>query len=68
MSNSNGIKTLITAAEFERQMKQINIERAYDRDEERSHILADKLMCDTLKSLGYEAGVVIFENMPKYYS
>lgn len=37
-------------------------------DDEVVHIKADDLMCDLLRSLGYQEGVHIFENLPKYYS
>ena len=37
-------------------------------DEEYAHIDMDEIMCETLRSLGYEAGVAVFENTAKWYS
>lgn len=37
-------------------------------DDEVAHVKADNLMCALLRSLGYQEGVRIFENLPKYYS
>lgn len=37
-------------------------------DQEDAHRMADKLMCDVLRHLGFGAGVEIFENMPKWYA
>lgn len=36
-------------------------------DYERQHIQGDKLLCDTLKALGFTQGVRIFERAKKYY-
>ena len=58
---------MITAAEFERRMREINEDRIRDRNEEKSHQEADRLMCEVLKSLGYDAGVRVFEGMPRWY-
>ena len=56
----------ITAAEFERRMKEIDENtRAGEED---CHRAADRLMCDALRSLGYDAGVEIFEKMGKWYA
>ena len=64
MDKHEGIKTLVTAREFETRMKKISQEE----DVEMRHIHADKLLCDALTSLGYEAGVNIFTNMELWYS
>lgn len=37
-------------------------------DIEMAHILADALMCNLLRELGYGEGVQIFEDMKKWYS
>lgn len=37
-------------------------------DQETAHWMADNLMCDVLRQLGFGAGVDIFENMPKWYA
>ena len=73
-------KLMITAAEFERRMNEIAhpqpvktngsyIDQAMYRaaNISSSHEEADDLMCEVLKSLGYEAGVKIFEEMTKWY-
>lgn len=59
---------LITAAEFEKQMKEIREEASRTRDIEQAHKKADQLMCETLKTVGYDAGVKIFEEMEKHYA
>lgn len=55
---------MIMPAEFERKMREIS---EID-DSETKHIKADELMCEVLKSLGYEVGVEIFEKMRKWYA
>lgn len=37
-------------------------------DQEDTHIMADKLMCELLRELGYGEGVGIFEKIPKWYA
>lgn len=37
-------------------------------DEERMHQLMDDMMCDVLRSLGYDEGVRIFLDTPKWYA
>lgn len=39
-----------------------------EKNEEEAHIRADELLCETLRQLGYEKGVEVFENMGKWYS
>ena len=49
----------MTPEEFENRMKEIVLNLGSDCEE--SHYEHDKLMCDLLRSLGYEAGVEVFE-------
>lgn len=65
----------ISASEFLKQMKEIAGSNAYmtngvnsEYDSETFHKQADELMCKALISQGYEAGVEIFNKIPKYYS
>ena len=54
----------MTPCEFEKRMaalKEINCPDGCHQD-------ADKLMCQVLKSLGYEKGVVLFEQLDKWYA
>lgn len=37
------------------------------RGQSEKHIAADELMCEVLKSLGYQDGVRAFEHMDKWY-
>ena len=37
-------------------------------DPEGAHGQADDLMCELLSELGYEAGIALFELMPKWYA
>lgn len=67
--------TLVTAAEFERRMKEIADRKPVNTSIESSSALiasthedADDLMCEVLKSMGYDAGVKIFEEMSKFYA
>ena len=57
--------TVISPTEFERRMREID---ETSSNEEEAHIRADDLLCETLRQLGYEKGVEIFENMGKWYS
>lgn len=52
--------------QFEEEM--IFLKAKYGDDEELCHIKMDELMCEVLMDLGYEAGVEIFENTPKWCS
>ena len=56
---------MITPAEFEQRMKEL---REDIEDIEERHIKADELLCETLKSLGYDAGVKLFERTRKWYA
>ncbi len=54
----------IYPAEFARRMKKIKAAG----DIEGGHSDADKLLCETLRSLGYGEGVDMFEAMSKWYA
>lgn len=55
---------MIMPAEFERRMKTVcEIE-----DPEERHAEADVLMCEVLISLGYQAGVEVFDKVEKWYA
>ncbi len=56
----------MASAEFLKKMKTIFHEKGYD--EEKAHSSADRLMCQLLRQLGYEEGVVVFEHAKKWYS
>ena len=59
----------MTPEEFAQRMKD-----AYEHfwvekeDEELVHDVMDCIMCDLLRQLGYEEGIYIFENTPKWYA
>ena len=59
----------MTPEEFAERMKRIreDDDNIY-LDWEGSHIAADNLICELLRELGYQKGVEIFEDMPKWYS
>ena len=54
----------MTPAKFKARMTEI----ASIGDCERSHEEADDLMCEALRSLGYDGGADIFENIMKWYA
>jgi hypothetical protein len=54
----------MTPEEFAKEMKKIFAKR----NKEERHAKADELMCQLLKSLGYEKGVKIFEKADKWYA
>ena len=54
--------------EFYRQMKELEKLYEDEDDEEKTHREMDRLMCELLTSLGYEEGISIFKNQPKYYA
>lgn len=47
-----------------------DMRRAFDSgdDMEDAHIQADSLMCELLRSLGYGAGVDVFQSADKWYA
>lgn len=60
---------------FAKQMEEISLMLEKGRDEygrsvdqETAHWMADQLMCDTLRNLGFGEGIEIFENIPKWYA
>lgn len=57
---------IITPDEFRDRMYEIKEKN--DGYPETMHIEMDELMCEMLKSLGYEGGVKIFEKQEKWYS
>lgn len=54
---------IITPAKFEDEMQRI----AQFESKDAACIEADDLICKTLSSLGYDAGIRIFENIRKWY-
>ena len=50
---------------FANKMRRIERDNNYP---ELAHYLADKLMCELLRELGYDEGVDIFERIQKWYS
>jgi hypothetical protein len=40
----------------------------YGDDEEIVHSMMDSIMCETLEKLGFEKGVEIFNEAPKWYA
>ena len=52
--------------EFAKRMDEID--EKYGDDPEMAHGEADKLMCECLNSLGYDAGVYAFKCIKKWYS
>lgn len=40
----------------------------YGEDLEGAHGMADGLLCEVLRKLGYEEGVKVFEDMTKWYA
>jgi hypothetical protein len=58
------VTTVLTPAMFAKRMNEI----AKLDDEEECHTKADDLMCDLLKSLGYDRGVKTFMSMERFYA
>ena len=65
----------VSAAEFARQMRELAENNTYisngvekEIDSETFHKQADELICRTLRCLGYDIGINIYEQLPKYYS
>ena len=58
--------TALRADKFAEEIKEA-AER-YANDVDIAHSIADGIMCDLLRELGYGKGVDIFEDMPKWYS
>jgi len=48
--------------------KMLAINETHGCDIEESHCMADDLMCDLLKELGYDGGVFVFDTMDKWYA
>lgn len=51
--------------EFNKKMKYISENQWRTED---AHIEMDDVMCDTLRNLGFEKGIDIFEHTEKWYS
>lgn len=66
MSKTETTETRITPREFARRMRAIIEEESGDA--EQSHLRADRLMLETLRSLGYKAGCDVFEDMERWYA
>ena len=60
----------VTPRDFEIEMEGLVERKADDPDFglQELHEAMDNLMCETLISLGYSAGVEIFENAKKWYA
>lgn len=58
--------TPMTPEEFATEMRKA--QDKHDGDEECMHGAMDGIMCDLLRQLGYEEGVNIFEETPKWYA
>ena len=63
---------IMSSSEFADEMRAIITKnmavRQHKYDIEAGHAVADHLMCELLKSLGYGEGVEVFENMKKWYA
>lgn len=59
---------VITPAQLEDMMNDIFERSEKSEDKEASHREADELLCKTLDSLGYGAGVKIFSKIHKWYA
>lgn len=57
---------MMTPEEFAAAMREIA--RTTRGDIEIAHALADKLLCDLLRALGYEQGIEVYEELPKWYA
>jgi len=51
--------------EFKKRMQAI-LDGEYDPEEQ--HADADKLLCETLKELGYEEGINVYNQIDKWYA
>jgi len=60
----------VTPRDFEIEMEGLVERKAedYDFGLQELHEAVDDLMCETLISLGYSAGVEIFKNIKKWYA
>lgn len=61
-----GHRATLTPTEFAEQLGRIAISSR--GDPEVAHSIADELMCELLKDLGYSDGVRIFRDMDKWYA
>lgn len=56
----------MTPEEFANKMQQLKNTKGHD--EEGFHGDADDLMCELLRSLGYEKGIEIYDSIEKWYA
>jgi len=61
--SENTPKRIITPEELVERLREIS---AYDV--ESGHMEADRLLCETLRRLGYDKAIDIFESLPKWYA
>lgn len=61
--NLSDREKFMTPKDFEQRMSEL----VNDPDREQRHMVADGIMCDLLRNLGYGDGVQAFEGMDKYY-
>lgn len=59
---------VIGRIEFATRMGYLADELEKEGDLEETHMQMDALMCETLESIGYEEGVRIFKEAPKWYA
>lgn len=59
-------EAIVGHQDFAKKMERI--ESMYDGYHEKTHSAMDKLMCKTLKSLGYGKGIKIFEESKRWYA
>jgi hypothetical protein len=65
MSLTRKEQKMISPKEFADEMRRI---AEKNTDEEMCHIEMDDYICDVLRQLGFEEGVAIFEDTPKWYA
>lgn len=56
----------MTPKKFKQEMERIS--KLYKGDQEAVHSHMDRLMCSTLRELGYDEGIDIFDAEPKWYA
>jgi hypothetical protein len=59
-------KKPLTSFEFKKAIEEIA--EKYCGNEEVCHAVMDDLLCDTLRSLGYQDGIDIFDSTEKWYA
>lgn len=61
--NDNKPKRIITPDELTERLSKLSA-----LDTETGHMEADRLLCETLRRLGYDKAIDIFESLPKWYA